>query len=149
MIRKEWLKEAKYSAEYVTDDVLVLDRKRVWIADGYRPITIDLDRIRSLFNLPLCEEINRDSNIRRTYAKQSFTRYTIGNSFVTINDEYSYLWKKNRLFTLQPCVDEQYLGPVGIIDNYGYMLGIVSPIQVENPTDMSYWKNVDMLIGVA
>lgn len=149
MLKVDWLRNAKYSREYVTDDILIVSRKKVWVPDGYRPITVSEDRINKLFSLTPISSINTYSNVSRTYAKTTITRYNVANGYVILNDEYKYFWKNKYLVTLQECNSKQYEGPVGIIDNNG-LIGIVSPIIVSdnNIDNKSYWVNVDEQIGI-
>lgn len=147
MIKIEWLRNAYYSDKYVTDGILFINRNKIYVPDGYRKISIEENKIDELFNCSLCNKINTISNVTRTYAKTSITRYSTTNGYVVLNDEYKYLWKYNALYTLKEDNNLQYLGPVGIVNKYG-LFAIISPIQVQNIEDANYWTNVDKLIGI-
>ena len=147
MIKIEWLRNAYYNDKYVTDGILFIDRSKIYVPDGYRKITVNTNKIDDLFSYPLCNKINTSSNITRTYAKTSITRYPTNNGYVVLNDEYKYLWKYNDLYTLKQNDNLQYVGPVGIVNKYG-LFAIVSPIQVQNINDVNYWINIDKLIGI-
>ena len=148
-----WLRDAKYSDNYITDGILFVNKNSTYIPEeyGYRKMnTLWEDHLDEAFTLFPLEQINK-TKITRTYAKTKISRYNTNNNYVILNDEYNYLWNSSDtyLYTLQESNDLQYKGLVGIFEN-NILKAILSPIIVHDRylNDDNFWRDIDNEIGL-
>lgn len=150
----DWLKEAKYSDNYITDGVLFVRKSFVYVPEdfGYRKMnSLWEEELDKAFLLQPIHKLEKFSSATRTYAKTKITRYKANTSYVILNDEYSYLWNSWNcvVCTLQPSNDVQYKGILGIYEDC-VLKALITPITVEDKYlfDDNFWSDIDKKIGL-